>query len=122
LRLKLDENLGRRVVSLFEEAGHDVVTVVDEDLMGATDADVFQAAVVEQRALVSLDVDFANPLRFEPAVAPGIAVLRLPDQPEHADLVAAARRLADALDAADIRGKLWVVDGARVREYRANDA
>lgn len=71
---------------------------------------------------VSLDVDFANPLRFDPTVASGLAVLRLPDQPEHADLVAAARRLTDALAVADIRGKLWVVHGARVREYRAKDA
>lgn len=79
MRLKLDENLGRRIASILREAGHDVVTVVDEDLMGASDADVFQAAMGEQRALVSLDVDFANPLRFDPTIASGLAVLRLPD-------------------------------------------
>ena len=122
MRLKLDENLGRRIVSILREAGHDVVTVADEELMGASDDDVFKAAVGEKRGLVSLDVDFANPLRFDPSVASGLAVLRLPDQPDHADLIAAARRLSHALNAADIRGKLWVVDGARVREYRTDDA
>ncbi len=28
MRLKLDENLGRRGVELFRKAGHDVVTVI----------------------------------------------------------------------------------------------
>jgi hypothetical protein len=40
----------------------------------------------EQRALVTLDLGFANPLVFDPLHYAGIAVLRLPNRPEPADL------------------------------------
>lgn len=41
-------------------------TVIDEGLSGANDVDVLAAAVAEDRALITLDLDFANPMRFPP--------------------------------------------------------
>lgn len=117
MRLKLDENLGRRVVTVFVEAGHDVATVHEQDLTSATDVALMAACLTEQRVLVTLDLDFANPLRFDPSVAAGIAVLRVHELPRHSDLLAAAGTLAVKLEEADIVGRLWVVDGQRVRQY-----
>jgi hypothetical protein len=37
LKIKLDENLGNRAIELFREAGHEVATVSEQDLGGATD-------------------------------------------------------------------------------------
>lgn len=34
MRVKLDENLGRRTIDVFVTAGHDVATVVDQGLVG----------------------------------------------------------------------------------------
>ena len=40
MRLKLDENLPGELARLFIEAGHDAVTVLDQEIGGATDATV----------------------------------------------------------------------------------
>lgn len=66
MRVKLDENLGRRAAEAFRAAGHDVATVHQQKLASATDQQVFDVCVSEGRLLVSLDIDFANPLRFDP--------------------------------------------------------
>jgi predicted nuclease of predicted toxin-antitoxin system len=87
MRLKLDENLGRAVVHLFAEAGHDVTTVSTQRLNGALDTDLIEICRSEGRCLVSLDLYFSNPIRFRPSNYAGIPVFRLPRKPAHSDLI-----------------------------------
>jgi predicted nuclease of predicted toxin-antitoxin system len=117
VRLKLDENLGRRWATVLEAAGHDLDTVRDEHLSGAADAVVLEASRLESRVLVTLDMDFANPLRFPPEQTAGLAVLRVRDRPGKSDLDVVVQRLVDALAKADIGGRLWIVEADRVRQY-----
>ena len=77
MRLKLEENLGARGVELFEQAGHDVSTVVAQGLSSATDRVALAACRNEGRCLVTLDLEFGNPLVFPPQDSPGIIVIRL---------------------------------------------
>lgn len=65
----------------------------------------------------TLDLDFANPLLFKSGVTSGIAVIRLPGKPNHEDLVRASSTLIAGLEQADIRGKLWIIQPGRLREY-----
>ena len=84
----------------------------------ATDQTLIQACQREGRCLVSLDLDFANPLLFNPAEFSGIAVIRLPGKPSREDILRALRTLASGLDASDIAGKLWIIQPGRIREYQ----
>ena len=66
MKLKLDENLGRRARQLLVAAGHDVATVHEERLGSASDDEVIQVSRREERCLVTLDLEFGNPLRYRP--------------------------------------------------------
>jgi predicted nuclease of predicted toxin-antitoxin system len=83
LKLKLDENLGKSVATILENAGHDVETITGEGLRGAKGKEVIAVCKTEGRCLVTLDLGFGNPLVFDPGQYSGIAVLRLPQRPSY---------------------------------------
>lgn len=118
VRAKLDENLGTRIVELLQEAGHEVETVVGEDLGGASDEELIAACATERRMLITLDLDFANVIRFPPTRYAGIAVLRLPHPIELEAIHACTCVLLGAVEReGEPTGRLWIVEQERIREY-----
>ena len=73
MRFKLDENLGKRCVELFNTARHDVATANEQALSAAIAESIAQCRD-EGRALVTLDLDLSIPITFAPAQYRGIAV------------------------------------------------
>jgi predicted nuclease of predicted toxin-antitoxin system len=98
-----------------------VATVPDEGLCGAGDHELIGVCANEGRCLVTLDLDFSNPLVFRPSGYAGIAVLRLPPRATANDLFATVDALARGLSRSSITGKLWIVEHTRIREYQQEE-
>lgn len=118
MKLKLDENLGPRCAKLFLDAGHDCSTVWKQGLAGASDSSVIMHCRTEGRALITLDLDFANPLLFKPSANSGIAVLRqgTPASPKH--LESLCLTLLNGLSRDILDGHLWIIELGRIRIYQ----
>ena len=88
----------RSASQVLVAAGHDVDTVVDEDLAGASDPQVVAAATVTGRLLITQDRGLGDIRKYPPGGHAGILVLRPPDQ--SATTVAAA--LAELIAGQDL--------------------
>lgn len=77
MRLLLDENLSPQQSAILREQGHDAVAVVDAGLSGQPDEKIREFAIADNRALLTLDSDFANMLRFPTAGTPGVIRLKI---------------------------------------------
>ena len=121
MRLKLDENLGRSCADLLQAAGHAVATVFGRGMTSSADDDLFRACAAEGRALVTLGLDFSDPLAFPPGQFARIAVSRLGPRATRENLTAAARTFVEALRREELAGKLWSVEAGRIRVYPPPD-
>ena len=118
MKLKLDENLGRQVAELLRRHAHDVQTVLEENLAAVADEDLIQACRTERRCLVTLDLEFGNPILFRPTEYAGCAVLRPPRKRSPGDLLETVETLMGALSREDPVGKLWIVQRGRIRVHQ----
>jgi predicted nuclease of predicted toxin-antitoxin system len=80
MKFKVDENIPLRAVAHLRALGHDVETVLEEGLGGATDDRVWTAATNEGRFLITQDLDFSDIRRYAPGSHPGILLIRLEDR------------------------------------------
>lgn len=118
MKFKLDENLGKRGRNLFLMAGYEAATISEQGLTSASDRTVIAVCKQEERCLVTLDLDFSNPLMFQPSANHGIAVLRPPKKTSLEDLLSTVKVLLHAIKEKEIVGKLWIVEKGRIREYQ----
>lgn len=103
---------------MLREADHDVETVLGEELGGASDEELVAVCGAEKRVLITLDLDFANVLRFPPSRHAGIAVLRLPHPIELGAIHDRTETLLEAIKReGEPTGQLWIVEQDRIREY-----
>jgi len=115
MRFKLDENFGTRTQRLFQEAAHEAQTVRSEELQGCSDSRLYEACRAEGRCLITLDLDFADVIRFPPADMAGIVVIRVPRNPSLELLEQLVRQFLRALARMPAQGQLWIVEPGRVR-------
>lgn len=117
MRFKIDENLHDEVADLLTNAGYDAHTVHAEDLSGAEDADLARRYALEDRVLISLDLDFADIRMHPPSASPGLIVMRVGSQ-NRRHVLSIMQRVLTLLQRKTVRGKLWIVSdtGVRIRE------
>jgi predicted nuclease of predicted toxin-antitoxin system len=114
MRFKIDENLPLEVAELLRRAGHDALTVLDENLGGQADRTIGQVIREEKRALITLDLDFADIRSFPPGEYAGLIVLRLEKQ-DKPRVLGVIGRVLPLLGKEQLIGLLWVVDESAVR-------
>ncbi len=114
MRFKLDENLPAELAELFRQAGHDAVTVLDQDLGGTSDPDLAAACVRERRAIVTFDTDFSDIRTYPPQAYSGIVVFRLESQARD-HVLEIGLRLLRSLAGSPLDGQLWIVEESRIR-------
>jgi predicted nuclease of predicted toxin-antitoxin system len=114
MNFKIDENLPVEVAEMLRQAGYEAATVYDQNLVGEIDRTLAQVCQSEQRALITLDTDFADIRTYPPAQYAGLVVLRLKQQDKRSVLKVVAR-LVKALATEELEQYLWIVDERRIR-------
>lgn len=115
MKFKLDENIGRRGLELLQAAGHDVMTVRDQRLGGATDERLFEVCAGEGRALITLDHDFGQVTRFPPEQSAGVIVLEVGPWASVPAILDRLQAFPAVLETRTVTGSLWIVEPGRVR-------
>ena len=78
MKIKLDQNLSQYFRTDLAAQKHDVDTVVDQGLSGASDPAVLKAATSHDRILFTLDTDFLDLKAYPPNSHSGVIVFRPP--------------------------------------------
>ncbi len=114
MKFKLDENLPTEAVAVLLEAGHDAMSVLDQDLGGEADDRIAEICLAENRVLLTFDIDFANIRTYPPCDFGGIVVFRLVTQ-EKAHLTEILNKLLEILETASPARQLLIVEEDRIR-------
>lgn len=121
MKIKIDENIGHRGADLLKVGGHDVMTVREQELQGASDETLFKVCADEGRILITLDHDFGQVLRFPPEQSAGLVVL---EPGVRVSIQSLLDRLQDFLSLAEVQsptGALWIVEPGRIRVHLRRD-
>ncbi len=119
MRIKVDEDLPRRVVHLLAEYGYDVRSVYDQGMSGWKDSDLFVAVQKEGRFLITGDKGFGDIRAYPPGQHAGILVLR-PAKPSIPAFVELLQRVLQEYDLETFHGCLVVVTPNRLRVRKPN--
>ena len=90
-------------------AGYDAMTVLEQSMGGEPDPNVYRVCQVEERVLVTLDLDFADIRSYPPRSSAGIIVLRFARQ-EKFYVLENFDRVIQLLGQEMIDRRLWIVD------------
>ena len=118
MRFKVDENLPIDVAEILRANNHDAMTIFDQEMVGQPDLKVASVCRAEERALITLDLDFSDIRTYPPAAHAGIIILR-PRTQSKPDVLALLGRLLPLLGGGEqLSGNLWIVqeNGVRIRE------
>lgn len=118
MKIKLDENLPERLVPELAALGHDVDTVRAEHLTGRPDNEIWQAARLADRFLITQDLDFSDVRRYVPGTHRGLLLVRLA-QPGRDALVARVALLFATEPVNQWKGCLVVATDHKVRVKRS---
>ena len=118
MRFLIDENLPTAAGNIFTARGFLVEHVADlSELRGKPDEVIFDYAVREKSVIVTRDLGFTNPGRFNLSLVKGIVVLRFPNEITVAYMCEEIKRLITDLDEQHFTRLVVIEPGSiRIRE------
>lgn len=115
--LKLDENLSDQLLVEARKRGFDAESVRSQRVTGSRDEVLFELCREEGRTLITLDLDFSDPLHFAPSDTAGTIVLR-PRRPSMEQTAALFNAALSRLESDSAANSIWIIEPGRVRIYR----
>ncbi len=76
MKIKVDEDLPNKVVQLLNERGYHAVSIIEQEMGGFKDTDLWPIVQAEQRFLVTADKGFADIRIYPPGTHCGVLLLR----------------------------------------------
>ena len=113
-RLKVDENLAAEVTTLLKDAGHDAMSIHDQGMVGCSDDHIASVCQMEERVIVTLDLDFSDIRSYPPEDHYGIIVMR-PTKHDRESILEVLTKVIPKLDDEPLKGKLWIVNRQAIR-------
>lgn len=116
IRIKVDEDLPTAAVELLHKSGCDAVSVLQQEMSGWKDHDLWQVVQGEGRLLLTADKGFGDARIYPPGKHCGIILLR-PDEDGVRPIVDLLRLLLAAHVLSELAGTITVVTprGVRIR-------
>ena len=117
MKIKLDENLSRRLKPILHGFSHQVSTAADEGLLGKGDTFVASVCKKEGKMLLTLDLEFGDLRKYPPGTHPGIILFRLKSN----SLLSVSQFVEKFIEGTDLKnfvGCNVVVDETKVRVRR----
>jgi len=114
MKFKIDENLPADIVALLQEAGYEAMTVLDQKLGSHADPHIASVCRTEDRALITLDMNFADIRTYPPNQYPGVVVLRLRRQ-DKPHVMATVAGLIPLFSTELLERRLWIVEEGKLR-------
>jgi predicted nuclease of predicted toxin-antitoxin system len=112
MKFKIDENLPVEAAELLRGAGHDALTVYDQNLKGEIDRNLRKICASEGRTIVTLDLDFSDVRMYQNT--PGCILLRL-YLLDRNHVLKVMQRILPLLQQRSVANSLWIVEESRVR-------
>ena len=114
MKFKIDENLPVEIAELLIKSGHNAKTVKEQQLKGTKDSVLINLCKQENRALVTLDIDFSDITTYPPEEYAGIIVLRVGSQSKYhvADVF---QHAIPIIDLEPLQQHLWIVEENVIR-------
>jgi len=121
MRIIANENIFEPIIEWLRANGHEVISIREVGLSGASDDEIYEKAVKQKLVILTMDKDFSRMLRFPPERCGGIIVAKIYRLSVNETTKFFSRYFKE-LDEEKIAGKLVIItqDGIRVRSPRAS--
>jgi predicted nuclease of predicted toxin-antitoxin system len=114
MKIKIDEDLPKDIISLLHEAGYDASGVFEQGMGGWKDPALWKFIQSDNRFLVTADKGFGDIRVYPPGSHNGILVLR-PREDGIGPLISLMQRLLSAYSLEELTGSVTVVNPRSIR-------